>query len=95
MSSALHERLSTYAKTHGISLTDTVVKLLEKGLEADAVQVATKQDIELLTKQQEIANLTIIQAIREQPIAVQQQLPEVSEMPHKGLRGLFKRKVSK
>ena len=56
------------------------------------VITAKLESIEAKTESQ--ATL-LLEAIKNQPIAVQQQLPEVSEKPHKSFRGLFKRKESK
>jgi predicted transcriptional regulator len=85
--------------------TELVVEALERFFEVykpspeleklEAIEKELKENSRRQEESNRLMIQAIIQAIKEQPIAVQQQLPEVSEKPHKGLRRLFKRKESK
>ena len=102
MANEIHSQVNSYAKKHNLSFSKATEKLIEAGLQVESEPLATRKDIErLITEtenlklQNETTRAVIVKAIENQPIAVQQQLPEVSEKPHKSFRGLFKRKESK
>ena len=48
ISSEIHAKLVNYAELHSLSLTGAVVRLVEKGLDFENIEPATKQDIEQL-----------------------------------------------
>lgn len=98
ISSEIHSKLTTYANAHSLSLTDACVRLIENGLIAEYQQLATKDDIERLMldnkrrDSEEQTRLTLLlDAIKNQPIAVQQLPPVDSDTKKTGLfQRLFK-----
>lgn len=92
-----HSELVTYAKAHNLTLSKTVELLLEKGLKSEMEQVATKDDIEIIKSKIETLeaneitrNTLLIDAIKNQPIAVQNQLEEPKKDEEKS-KGFFAR----
>ena len=81
ISSEIHSKLTTYANAHSLSLTDACVSLLEKGLKAELEPAVSKTDIEMLKAKietldanQTVRNTLLLDAIQNQPIAVQERL---------------------
>lgn len=102
ISSEIHSKLTTYADAHGLTLTDTCVRLIEKGLKSEYEQVATKDDLQVIkaeiealeAKQQTSATL-LLDAIKNQPIAVQPlPAPADQEQEEAEKQGFFKRLFS-
>lgn len=79
-----HSRLTTYAKSKGITLTNAIENLLEIGLQAELDPPANRSDIERLIAHQETTRAVIVQAIKEQPITLQELPPP--KQKHKFLK---------
>ncbi len=97
ISSEIHSKLTTYANAHSLTLTDACVYLVEKGLKSEIEQPATKDDIEIIKLKIETLeanevtrNTLLIDAIKNQPIAVQNQL-EASKKDEEKSKGFFAR----
>ena len=74
-----HSELTTYAKAHGLTLTQAINELLEEGLKSKSEPVAKKSDIERLIAEtqkleqsHETTRVALVQAIKNQPIAAMQ-----------------------
>jgi uncharacterized coiled-coil DUF342 family protein len=102
MTNSRHAELTTYAKAHNMTLTKAVEELLELGLKAQLKPPAEKSDIErietkleaLEAKQQTSATL-LLDAIKNQPIAVQPlPAPTEEEQDEPKKQGFFKRLFS-
>ena len=83
LTNSRYEELKRYATANELTLSVAIEQLVNKGLEADRIKLATHDDIELIIeniKRQdaEVENqmLRLMDAIKNQPIAVQNQLEE-------------------
>lgn len=95
-----HSELTIYAKAHNCTLSKAIEDLVEAGLKAEHVRVATKEDIELLMSDNKRRDLELEKAlkllqeeVKNQPITVQQSLLEPSEHTNKK-KSLFKKLFS-
>ncbi len=92
MTNALHAKLMAYATAHDLTQTKAIEELLEKALKAQSESLATKTDIELLLSEtrrlqdkQESTQATLMQAIQNQPITIQELALKEKENKPKGL----------
>ena len=79
LTNSRHSELTTYAKAHEISLSQAIETLVDAGLKAEQLHVATKEDVQLLASDIKHHNaeleknfLLLQQAIENQPLVTQQ-----------------------
>lgn len=80
LTNSRHSELTTYAKAHEMSLSQAIETLVDAGLKAEHIRVATKEDIELLVSDNKRRDLELEKAlnllheeIKNQPIQIQPQ----------------------
>ena len=96
LTNSRHSNLLVFAKAHEMTISKAIEFLLDEGLKSQNQEpIATKSDIDrLLTEtkqlqeQQEITKIALVQAIKEQPITVQQIGELKKKRKHKFLKFL-------
>ena len=76
MTNVIHSDITIYAKANGLNFSQAVCELLEEGLKAKNDPVAKKSDIDKLTAETELTRLALVEAIKNQPIAIQPKMIE-------------------
>lgn len=95
VTNATHAKIATYANAHEITVSKAVEQLIEKALKTELEPLATKNDIETLKSKLEVLeaaettrNTILLDAIKNQPVTVQElALPKKDDKP----KGLFSR----
>ena len=79
LTNSRHSELTTYAKAHEISLSKAIETLVDAGLKAEQLHVATKEDVQLLASdikqhnsELEKSLMIIHNAIKNQPLVTHQ-----------------------
>jgi hypothetical protein len=87
MTNVIHSDITIYAKANGLNFSQAVCELLEEGIKAKNDPVAKKSDIDKLTAETELTRVALVEAIKNQPIEIQQQnlLEEELTKPKKSL----------
>lgn len=67
--------VESYAAEHGMNRSQAIVALVRKGLEREGETSATSADIALLRHDLEASFAAVAEAIKSQPIAVQEAAP--------------------
>ena len=85
-----HSAITIYAKANGLTITQAVEELLEEGLKSKNDPVAKKSDIDKLVAESELTRLALVEAIKNQPIEIQEQ-KLLEDQSKKSKKSIFKK----